>query len=228
MLKADEICMDDFDNASLMDTGVPQLVDNTSKSELEVHKKDECWEVEETIFHDNCPFKSDIKVIFKELDYEKILALNSKYPDTEFSVYFNVVKEEEGKFLVTEIIIPKQEVSVASVEFTEHIRSDGVLHKHPNGICNFSGTDEKYINANHDISLLFVNGAFQTGTARIVTPCKCKMKVGVEVLVRKPANSEIDAFIKQAEEKIVTNKGIKKNGGTSLQNFEEGFVKCTS
>lgn len=56
--------------------------------------------------------------------------------------------------------IPKQEVSAAHIRFIEH-RSDPdlfnmVIHRHPAGVTNFSGTDNASINEDFDISCLFI------------------------------------------------------------------------
>lgn len=249
--------MTDEDNMAIPETKVSDLVVVTPNNNVTLEtdntaNKDECWEVEETVYHENCPYKNDLTVIFKKDDYAKILAINNAFPDNEFSVYFNVIKEQDGRLLVTEIIVPKQEVGPCSVDYKEHIRSDGVLHKHPNGIAGFSAVDEKYINANHNISLLFINGKVGLGTARIQTPCKCLMKVGVKVLIRNPANPEMDNFIKEVEQKITkyeyknncvnngqfsgnykgedygtANNDLKKNGQDSLQSSVAGVARCT-
>lgn len=56
--------------------------------------------------------------------------------------------------------IPIQEVSAAHIRFIEH-RSDPdlfnmVIHRHPAGVTNFSGTDNASINEDFDISCLFI------------------------------------------------------------------------
>lgn len=67
--------------------------------------------------------------------------------------------------VVDDIMIPVQYVGGATIDFESAPPSgyNGVFHKHPTGVKHFSGTDDRYINSNHDISLLFEGGNFITG-----------------------------------------------------------------
>lgn len=57
-----------------------------------------------------------------------------------------------------EYYIPEQDVTAAAISFTES-RPDysfnAVIHRHPEGVNEFSGTDETSVNANFDLSLLY-------------------------------------------------------------------------
>ena len=84
--------------------------------------------------------------------YENLLSLVS-YMDRkglEFVAYFDYDVDEKGNYLVSEIIVPEQEVTGASADATEDtgLAQSGVVHLHPMGLKTFSGSDKKTINRN--------------------------------------------------------------------------------
>jgi len=81
--------------------------------------------------------------------------------DTEFSILFKF-HFEGGRIIVEdEYVIPKQECTAASVDFKEGLESyvqQGyrcIMHRHPDGLTSFSNDDERTINSNFDVSLLY-------------------------------------------------------------------------
>lgn len=76
---------------------------------------------------------------------------------TEFMVYLLGEGDEEAVY-VTDVYVPKQDVSVGSVKLTEQVEVEnivGVLHKHPGaGKPSFSHTDDTCLNVNHDVSIV--------------------------------------------------------------------------
>lgn len=98
----------------------------------------------------------------------KLASIETKMHSTvEFGAYIKGHLNETGDILIVEddIYIPKQEVSSATVDFQEDEPEgfNGVIHRHPNGINNFSSTDDTFINSNYDFSLLYVNGDVRCG-----------------------------------------------------------------
>ena len=83
--------------------------------------------------------------------------------NVEFSIYIKADISDIGCVTVSEeYYIPSQEVSMASVDNMEPPINgfNALLHKHPNGVMSFSGTDEEFINSNFAVSLLWCNRAF--------------------------------------------------------------------
>lgn len=115
----------------------------------------------------------------REVD-EVVGGLMSKYPSVEFSIYVKgeLVREDEERgittptMVITDWYLPEQEVTSAAVEYLEEVPDstwNGVIHKHPSGVLNFSGTDDRYINQNFEFSLLYVNNRFQKGIINFTT-----------------------------------------------------------
>jgi len=101
-------------------------------------------------------------------------ALTRKFPRDEFSIFCKFEYSEDNRIvkILPEYFIPKQRVTAASVEYDEG-PPDGfkvVIHKHPNGCRSFSGTDDTYINQNHDVSMLWESNQFREGQIRVETP----------------------------------------------------------
>lgn len=91
--------------------------------------------------------------------------LYNKYPNLEYGLYLKGFFDPsqniffvDAEDLDEDIYIPKQEVSSATINFTEGRPSaefNTAIHKHPKGALGFSGTDEVSINANFECSLLY-------------------------------------------------------------------------
>ena len=100
-------------------------------------------------------------------------ALNDEYNSVEFSILGKAEKhpdKESHIVMSSEFYVPKQKVSAAHIDYEEDAPEyNVVIHKHPDGCRSFSGTDDEYINANFDFSLLWVNRKFEKGHARINT-----------------------------------------------------------
>ena len=85
----------------------------------------------------------------------------------EFSIFCRIQKVEGNNiFLEDYYTIPEQHVSAASIDYgkdpDEYV--DTVIHRHPDGMNRFSGTDEAYINKNFKCSLLYTkSGGFVHG-----------------------------------------------------------------
>jgi len=133
----------------------------SNKSEVIFTEKREAWE-------------SGIKILDK-MDViipAKLLFVCDKIAGQvhldEFSIVTNI-KEKDDKTLILseEYYIPKQKVANTSIEYLpDEYNFNVVIHRHPDGMNNFSSTDRNYINQNFELSILytredkFVNGVF--------------------------------------------------------------------
>lgn len=113
--------------------------------------------------------------------------------DQEFSIYLHGDYDNDGNLIISDTFyIPKQNVSGASVDYKEEPHSfyNGCLHRHPNGVTSFSGTDEKYINSNFEFSLLYVNNHIHTGIVNIVYHNNRRLQALLDVKLERPAIME--------------------------------------
>lgn len=113
----------------------------------------------------------DESIVLRVRDFE--YCVNRKlHGSNEFGGYVKWHWDDRGNIIVDDFMVPKQIVGGATVDFREEPTPGytGVFHKHPTGCTSFSGTDDKYINANNDLSILFHNGTFITGIVNIVIP----------------------------------------------------------
>jgi len=140
--------------------------------------------------------------------WRDILSLLEAF-DTEWLAYAKWVKEEDSGVLtyhVTELVIPRQEVTGASVDVDEEESTLGVglgvIHCHP-WCCkpDFSGIDEAYINANHPFSIVVSKDAKFTAVAVVETPCKARIATVADVIVERDRLEE-RRIVQIAKEKI--------------------------
>lgn len=87
----------------------------------------------------------------------------------EFGVYLKGQYSNGILRLSEDYNIPEQYVSRASIDFKEDGGPgfNGVIHKHPAGMKNFSGTDDKYINQNYMFSLIYTNKEIVSGIVNL-------------------------------------------------------------
>ena len=101
----------------------------------------------------------------------------------------------EGKVIIDDFQIPQQVVGGATVDFRSPADPEytGVFHKHPTGCKNFSGVDDTYINANHDLSILFEGGNFITGIVNIPLPDgSARYQVKLNIVQYHVTRKEVD------------------------------------
>jgi hypothetical protein len=133
---------------------------------------------------------------------------------------------------ISGLIIPKQITTRASVDVLDCPENRaienivGVIHSHPftSSAPSFSGTDERFINSNHDISIVMGNTGQYTILGRVPTPC------GGRTVAKAELKIEFDEFEGAAREQITKaevavytypfqDKSIQKNKQqTELQN----------
>ena len=99
------------------------------------------------------------KVLIMMRSVEQLMMKTTGLGTQEFGVFLSGQMNDNGHFVLTEdFYIPSQKVTTASIDFTEEPpdkKYNGVVHRHPTGCKNFSGTDAHNINKNFDFSLLY-------------------------------------------------------------------------
>jgi len=89
----------------------------------------------------------------------------------EFSIFCKSYIDKDRDLIISdEYYIPEQICTSTEVEYKEdNLEYNTVIHKHPNNVKSFSGTDEEYINRNFLASLLWVDKKFELGLVNIPT-----------------------------------------------------------
>jgi hypothetical protein len=128
-------------------------------------------------------FKSDMRIIKPSTTYYPEILLHTckeiqKRAGTnmEWSILCKGAYTERGFEIGREYVIPHQEVTGSSVDFTdtaecEAYRTAGynvIIHSHPFKSSSFSGSDMDTLSTNYDCSVLFSLGEFTTATLRLV------------------------------------------------------------
>jgi hypothetical protein len=136
----------------------------------DLNKRDECTWVK----HELKPITSVPCFIPKKLQ-EIMATAEQLYPNFEYSFFFKCKLKNRGiEINPHKWIFPKQAVTGVSIRYIdEHPGYNCCIHKHPKGINSFSSTDAQYINANFEVSLLYVNDQFKTGIVNL------KTKIGI-------------------------------------------------
>ena len=125
----------------------------------------------------------------------KMQFLLEKYPTDEWAADL-IGNKESNKYIITDIYIFEQEVDSVTVVRKEPPPEGaiGTTHSHHSMGAFFSGTDDEYPNANHDLSGVVASqpdGALpftMKFTARVKTPCGKYVRfndVPVRILVEK-------------------------------------------
>ena len=119
-------------------------------------------------------------VKFEPLADEKIKKLQKYFPSLEWLAYLvGKVDHKSQQVLVEDLVIPdSQQVTSGNVYDVEYGWNEGkaiigVIHSHHGMGAFFSGTDDAYINQNHDVSIVVSTSktAPIKGQVRIKTPC---------------------------------------------------------
>lgn len=174
---------------------------------------DEYWEVdlpEEVKACGKC--NKEVPVRISDIAYKKMNLFMKWSGSCEWLAY--LVGEFDGdKAMVTDLYIPSQDASSALVNNV--ISSDynkmkiiGVIHSHhemggaaKEGSPQFSGHDEKFINSNHNISLLIAKDGI-SGLVRIKTPCGSYIRVKAKVTLVKDYPFDVKNLKEEFQSKI--------------------------
>ena len=130
------------------------------------------------------------------------MALDKEF-ETEFLVYLSGEMDENNHIIIVkDIYIPEQEVTYSSVDVKEPVahKFNGVLHKHPTGVKDFSNIDDAYINVNHRFSILLENHDYRTAIVLQKVPCGHYLITRASVKVS--TGIDTTAFVEEAKKKI--------------------------
>jgi proteasome lid subunit RPN8/RPN11 len=114
---------------------------------------------------------------------------------------------DKESMIVKDIFVPEQSASSALVDDVEcaefnNLSVIGVMHSHHGMGTGFSGTDHKYVNQNHDISLVVAHSGI-AGQVRSKVPCGALMITEAKVKLRFSVDGfEADKFISKVKPNI--------------------------
>ena len=140
-----------------------------------------CWDsgikIIQNCGHMNTP---EYLIRFSQIAHEKIECLKRSYPSLEWLAYLEGrVDHEAHEVFVDDLIIPESQVvtsgHVGEVEYgwDEGKEICGVIHSHNTMGAFFSGTDDAYINQNHDVSVCVSTSRGREICAQVRTKTPC-------------------------------------------------------
>jgi len=190
-------------------------------------RRDDSWEVKLDCVKECGKAPKEVCVNLKPIVKMKIDALMNKYKNQEWLGYY--VGERVGDdFMVNDLIIPEQRATAGSVNdinFTvpEGVSLIGVVHSHHTMFAGFSGTDEAWINQNHNISTVVTHEKGSKTQVRYKTACGSLMILPGKLKIIYDVTFDSDAFVKEADEKINPPRPVPVysggwNGGDSEEN----------
>jgi len=178
-------------NSSLTFTPVPNIIPSPIPSTE--------WESDLKIVKECGMINKKAKTIhITQQVMKKIKTLLHYLPQLEWLGYLTIENN-----IITDITIPSQEVSFASVEVITPSDYDGIIHSHHKIGAFHSLTDLEGGDANNQISLVIDNKRNIVGIERVELPCGayCFREIKVE---------EISDFDKEWYEKIKQNITVKE------------------
>lgn len=182
--------------------------------------KEKCWDSDLEILK-TCSLmekKTAIVVLNYEIDL-KIKGITEYMGSTEWLGYLTGTWDNEKAIgVITNLIIPEQEVTGISVKVTETVPQThiiGTVHTHGSGkgAAAFSTTDETYLMGNHPITLLVLSNGYEA-KARIKAPCGHLMLIDAQVSIFYPDQKEL---IDEIKEKITKKSWSPAEGYKGLQ-----------
>ncbi|MCK5345071.1 MAG: hypothetical protein KAR20_16790, partial [Candidatus Heimdallarchaeota archaeon] len=155
---------------------------------------------------------------------KKINLLMQEYANLEWAADLLGHKDEtKNEIVISDIVVFKQEVDVASVVRTEYTDIEnliGVIHSHHSMQNKFSHIDDEFVNSNHDLSAVvsFAESPFGTEiniTYRVKTQCEKFVRHNDLSWMLDYVFVDFDegAFIAGAKEKIVERVGLMSKDG---------------
>jgi len=168
-----------------------------------------------------CGRMEALKVLLTPEVAQKVEALSQAVNPLEWLGYL-YGDEGEGEILITEIRVPEQAVTSSSVKVTDeslHEGSIGAIHYHSGGGLFFSGVDRAFVNANHQVSIVYSKSGYKA-MARCYAPCGLLVQGEAEVSILHPEPRDLKKFLKEAQKKIRAMK-IKKPAQINWSDWEE-------
>ena len=142
--------------------------------------------------------------------YERILRITAEVEsqNVEWLGYLMGHIDEGGVYVISEIFVPKQEVSGGHVEVLEAYSNERLLgtgHLHPfNNGAWFSSTDDTFIGANHSVMIVHDKNLNFKGQARLALECGATIMTDAIVQLMTIPNPEMDKFLEDSLLNILT------------------------
>jgi hypothetical protein len=187
--------------------------------------KEKCWESDIDMVKNCDKAPVEIEVLVSPLAKDKIDRLMTMFTNTEWLAYLVGSPDKENS--VTDIYIPSQVVSSGSVtnvdsSICNKMNIIGVIHSHHTMGNGFSGTDNEWINQNHDISLCISNNGIN-GQVRWKTPCGSLKVVKARVKLDLQVDYDVEEFEKMVNERLSRSNTfgvLRKQGNFNNENFD--------
>jgi hypothetical protein len=153
---------------------------------------------------------------------KKINFLMKKFKNLEWLAYL-VGKEN----YVEDLFIPNQTVTAGSVNVDPNTPQSpnptiGVIHSHHSMGTFFSGTDDAYINLNHNISIVVAHDGMKA-QARLKTPCGALKTVEAKVIIDLGVDMDEKQFEEVIDERITQPYTSPWKGAT--QDWREKWLE---
>jgi hypothetical protein len=139
--------------------------------------------------------------------HSKIAELSAHLSALEWGGYLVGKVTETGDYVVTDLLIPEQEVGMASFIVTKPLNHPdiiGTVHSHNTMGAFLSTTDETHIGGNHVVTLVYST----RGAGEYKAQFKCTLECGASMLVDANVTLEIprtggtNNFITEADKRI--------------------------
>ena len=170
-----------------------------------VSNESDVWETKIDVISQCSKAPEKMKVVIYPLANLKIKELMKMFTNIEWLAYM-IGEKTNNHFIIKDLLIPKQEISSGSVdniEFTvpEGTPLIGVIHSHHHMGAGFSGTDENWINQNHDLSIVVSHSAMKA-KVRWKTPCGGLHLMEADIVFDYGLDWDKESFKKEVEENI--------------------------
>lgn len=132
-----------------------------------------------------------------------VLTLLGQFEGTEWLAYL-IGTESKKEVAVTDLFIPKQEVSAGDVQvkrFDFPPGMVGVIHSHHDMGAFFSSQDEGNVNKHHKLSIVVDSGGRYKATIKVRVPCGAAL-ASVETRVMVGIDKSVLGFLEDAKTKI--------------------------
>lgn len=179
------------------------VVNTNNKQVKTVNPADDSWEVKIDCVKECSKASKELIVWFSPLAKAKIDFLMNKFERIEWLAY---LLGDFEKLMVDDIFIPNQEISTARVDNVKceeynNIPVIGVIHSHHGMGTGFSGTDNDWINQNHNISLCIAHNGI-SGHVRSKVACGAYIMVDAKVRIKYETGLNEDEFEKEVDERV--------------------------
>lgn len=174
--------------------------------------KQDHWESDIKVFKDCGYAKEECQEPIVSIDFltqTKIREMSKAMGNIEWLGYLvGTFDREASIYSVTDIRVPKQDVTATTVEVTESLPLNdiiGSVHSHHNMGAFHSSTDHDFVGANHDVCLVYSTNGW-SGKVRQRVPCGHEYLYDAIVLLPLPEGYDPRPFVTENQAKIT--KGV--------------------